>query len=474
MGLLFFSLLGIGAIMGFMDGNDPDPEGEQNREADTPDPTNPEVTPDLTNPEVAPDLTNPEVTTDLLAPEAPTLGKGTIKVTDTVWSVDDGSKTAGNAYHVTANVYDITTGSGDDTLVIESDLLGAAFLGDGDDAVWGGEGRDALRGEAGNDSLYGGGGNDSIVDVEGENSIYGGDGDDFIRASSGSTIVGGDGADSFGLNLSTSAESPLRVLDYDPDMDRLKDIRLYVSDGDIFDLNAVAREDGTGADLMFDGRVLAEVFGASADDLTDIPVNVSVDGGVFTDDDTGRNIRGNWDLPETVFAGGGDDTIHGGPGDLLDAGDGNDLVFAYGQFSQDVSDPSAMSTVQGGPGDDVILSSNGNVLAGGDGADIFGLSLTQYNGAGTGSGFDLAESVITDFNPAQDVVYIEGAFIMQAGGTMEDLEETLSIQVWSSGLGADILVGDEIIARVTGGQTLRVEDLVIAENGLGTDLLGYH
>ena len=100
--------------------------------------------------------------------------------------------------------------------------------------------------------------------------------------------------------------------------------------------------------------------------------------------------------------------------------------------------------------------------------------MSQYSGGGTESGFDLTESIITDFNPAQDVIYIEGSFISQAGGTVEEPEETMSVQVWPDGLGADILAGDEVIARVTGGQTLLVEDLVIAENGLETELLGWH
>lgn len=456
MEMLLLSLLGLGMFGVLMDGNDPESGGEQDVEPDPVDPT------------------NPDETTDLLAPEPPTLGESAFEITDTVGSVDDSTRTEGGAYHVTDNEYFVRTGSGDDTLVIEGDIFGTAVLGDGDDAAWGGEARDILHGAAGNDSLFGGDGDDDLFDFEGENSIYGGDGDDFIRASNGSTIVGGDGADSFSLYLSTSAESPLRVLDYDPEMDQLDDIRLSVSDGDIYDVTAVAREDGNGADLMFGDRVLAEVFGASVDDLIDIPITIDVNGGVFTDDDAAHTIRTNYDLPETISAGDGDDTISGGPGDLLDAGDGNDLIFAHGQFSQDVSNPSDMSTVQGGSGDDVILSSNGNVLTGGDGADIFGLSLTQYNEAGTGSGFDLTESIINDFDPAQDVIYIEDSFIAQAGGTVEELGETVSIQAWSNGLGADILVGDEVIARVTGGQTLRVEDLVIARNGLETEILGYH
>ncbi|MFY0682700.1 MAG: hypothetical protein JXR13_19160 [Thalassovita sp.] len=447
MEIILLSLLGFGVLAGLMDGDSPEPEVGNDEEPGSP---------------------------DRLAPEAPTLGEGAIDVTDTVGQINDGASTVGGAYQVTDNAYDITTGSGEDTLVIEGDVFGVAFLGDGDDAVWGGEGRDVLLGEGGNDSLFGGDENDDLIDTDGENSIYGGAGDDFIRGSNGSTIVGGDGADEYDLHLSTSAENPLRLLDYDPDTDRLNGIRFFVSDGDTSDVNFVARETGDGVDVMFGDSVLAEVFGASVDDFIDIPVTIVVDGGTFTDDDTGHNILSNFYLPETISASGGDDTIRGGPGDLLDAGDGNDLVFASGQLTQDVSNPSVMSTVQGGSGDDIILSSNGNVLTGGDGADIFGLSLTQYGGGGPGSGFDLTESRITDFDPTQDTIYIEHGFILQADGTVEDLEATISIQVWSNGLGADILAGDEIIARVTGGQTLRVEDLVVAENGLRVDILGYH
>jgi Ca2+-binding RTX toxin-like protein len=369
--------------------------------------------------------------------------------------------------------YDIETGRGDDTLVVDGSVLGTVFLGDGDDAAWGGDLRDVMRGEGGDDSLYGGGGDDVLVDTEGENILFGGEGDDFIRGSSGSTLVGGEGADEFELTLSSNAENPLQVLDYDPETDLLSGIHLLVSDGDTYDVTAVAREAGDGANLMFGDRVLAEVFGASVDDLMDIPVRISLDGGAFTDDETGHLIDGDYFSPETISAGGGDDTVSGGPGDLVDAGDGNDQVAVHGQFSQDVSNPSDMSTVQGGLGDDIILSSNGNELAGGEGADIFGLSLTQYNAAGTGAGFDLTESVITDFNPAEDVIYIESGFITQEGGRADEPEATLSIEVWTDGLGADILAGDQVIARVTGGQSLRVADLMIAQS-LESSLLGSH
>lgn len=395
-------------------------------------------------------------------------------VTESVGSLDNSDRTQGGAYLVTDNNYEVRTGSGDDTLVMEGDIFGKAVLGGGDDAVWGSEGRDLLYGGAGDDRLFGGQGDDSLYDIEGENTLYGGDGDDFILASSGSTIVGGNGADTFSLYLSTNVDNPLQVLDYDPGVDQLDGIRLHVADGDNYDLTAVAREDGAGTDLIFDGRVIAEVYGASVDDLAEVSFDIIVDGGTYTDDDTGHVIRSDYYQPETIFGGGGDDTIHGGPGDQLDAGDGNDIIFAHGQLSLGTSNPVDMSTVYGGSGDDIILSSDGNVMTGGDGADIFGLSSSHYSGGATSSGFDLTESIITDFDPAQDVIYLEGGFIQQAGGTPDDLATTLSIQVWSSGEGADILAGAEVIARVTGGQTLRVEDLVIAENGLGTELLGYH
>jgi len=452
--MVLLSLLGLGLFAGLLDGDDAEPEDTESEAA-------------------APEGTEPEFF-DLSPPEPPTLDGTVFDITESVGQIDDGTRTEGGAYRVTDNAYEVTGGSGDDTIVVEGDIFGRAFLGDGDDAVWGDEGRDILHGEAGNDSLFGGDGDDTLIDIEGENSLYGGDGDDFIRASSESTIVGGDGADTFHLNLSTDAESPLRLLDYDPEMDGSIEIRLLVSDGDAFDLTAVAREDGDGTDLMFNDRVLAEIYGASVDDLVDIPVSIETDGGTYTDDDADHSIISNFVLPETISAGGGDDVIYGGPGDMVDAGDGNDLIFASGQFAQDIQDPADMSTIQGGSGDDTILSTNGNVLAGGDGADIFGLSGSQYNAAGTGSGFDLTESIITDFDPAQDVIYIEGGLITQEGGTEDDLAATLSIQVWSNNDGADILAGEEVIARVTGGQTLRIEDLMIAANGLEAEILGFH
>lgn len=454
MELLLLSMLGLGVFAGLMDVVD------QNEQQDAQD----------QDPAPAP----PESTPDLIAPEPLNIGENAVKVTNETGPVNDSGQNIGRAYNVTDNAYNIQTGDGDDTLVFDDNVSGSALLGDGNDTAWGGEGRDAIRGEAGDDSLYGGGGGDTLIDIEGNNIIFGGDGDDFLRASNGSTMVGGSGADSFDLYLNANSDEPLRVLDFDPETDQIKGIRFSVTGTDDYDLSVVVRDDGDGVNVVSHNRVLAEVFGASVDDFKDIPVQIHLNGGTFTDDDGSHFINGSFNLSETIHGRSGDDFIIAGPGDVIDAGDGNDVILTHGQFASDIPNPTAMSTVSGGAGDDIIISTNGNVLSGGEGADRFALSLSQYSGGGTESGFNLTASVITDFDPAQDVIHIESGFIEQAGGNEEEPEKTLSIQPWSDGAGADILAGKEVIARVTGGQTLRVEDLVISVNGHETDLLGWH
>lgn len=413
------------------------------------------------------------------AQEAPSLGANAIELVDSednAINVNHSTRSSDTEYHIDADrwVYDIETGRGNDTVVADATTPGRIFLGDGDDQAWGGEGRDVLRGEAGDDDLYGRGGHDTLIDREGENYLHGGDGNDFLASNSGSTMIGGDGDDTFVLTLSTDAQAPLQILDFSPDEDQIQSINLHVSDGETFDLAAVAREDGDGTDLMFDGRVLAEIFGASEDDLAEVDVRVVVESGEYTDDDTGRVITSDFDTTSTIYAEGGDDTVSGSSGDVIYGGDGDDLIRVSGQLTADTASASDMSTASGGAGDDMILSSNGNILTGGEGEDIFGLSLSQYNGNGTGSAFDLTETIITDFNPDEDTLYIEGAFISQAGGTLDDVEATMAIEVWENGEGADVLAGDEVIARVTGGQTLTVQDLHIAEISLENEFFGAH
>ena len=173
-----------------------------------------------------------------------------------------------------------------------------------------------------------------------------------------------------------------------------------------------------------------------------------------------------------VFLGDGDDAAWGGErGEDLRGGARNDSLFGGGR-NDDIRDVDGESSIYGGAGDGHILASNGSTIEGGDDADNFDPSLSQYCRLGTVGHTAVKASIITDFDPAVDTIYIEEDLIQQRGAI--GLDATISIQAWSNGFGADILADDEIIARVHGGQTLRVEDLMIAGHGLEEELLSHH
>ncbi|MCB1405100.1 MAG: hypothetical protein KDK01_02275 [Rhodobacteraceae bacterium] len=425
-----------------------------------------------TDGDLGPDGEDPDYT----PPLPPELGDDAILIDQNGGETDDSDTADADEYRLTGSNHRLNTGGGDDLVVADGADLSVVYLGDGDDTALGGEERNVFWGEAGDDALYGGGGNDSLLDTQGANLLHGGAGDDFLRGGDESTLVGGAGRDTFELHLSTRAGVPLLVADFDPDEDSISAIHAQAVDGDELSLRYVEREDGTGTDIYSGDRHLAAVNGASTADLNEALVVVQTNGGRFSDGDGGNVIRNDFDAVETIFGNGGDDTIYGFHGDVIDGGDGDDLLFGTGRFADDLDQEEAgtMSTLSGGAGDDIILSTNGNVITGGAGADTIGLSLSQYNGAGTGAGFDLTASIITDFNPEEDVIYLEAGFITQEGGSVSNPAATLSIEVWEDGTGANIMAGDQVIARVAGGQSLTVADLRISENGLESDLLGHH
>ena len=156
---------------------------------------------------------------------------------------------------------------------------------DGDDMISGGDGHDELHGELGNDDLYGGAGDDSLFGHVGDDYLSGDGGDD--------TLTGGDGQDHL-----------------------------------------------TG--------------GAGADSLS-------------------GNLQ--------------NDTLIGGAGsDLLFGGAGDDLLVGNDDDEQDF--------LNGGAGDDRILASVADIVNTGEGADV----VSVHEGA---------EAHVSDFNPAEDQIELE-------------------------------------------------------------------
>jgi len=145
-------------------------------------------------------------------------GADTVTVTrsgDTITSNVNGTIT--NRELSSISIITINTGSGNDTITIDDDVIGVTIdagagndriittdnadsiragdgndyviANEGDDSVYGGEGKDSLTGSAGRDKLYGenevdrlngGSGHDSIFGGSGDDRLYGGDGNDSL------------------------------------------------------------------------------------------------------------------------------------------------------------------------------------------------------------------------------------------------------------------------------------------------------
>jgi Ca2+-binding RTX toxin-like protein len=286
----------------------------------------------------------------------------------------------------------ISIGSGDDTVWM-SDTNGIAntlFGGNGGDTLGGGQGNDTLKGEDGADKLYGWLDDDSLIGGGGNDSLYGEMGNDILH--------GGDGAD---------------VLD----------------GGTGFD-TAWYYGDAAGVRVNFEFNYY-NVNSAAGDVLIDIECVVGTAFGDFIE-----AYRPGYAI--TVYASYGDDFISSGEdgfGDILDGGENNDWIEAFG-------------------GNDWLIGGAGrDRLDGGDGWDT-----AWYNSAPTGVDARLydnsqnkgeaAGDVLIDIEALvgsgfNDVLVGNGAVNALLGGDLND---------WLDGLGGgDYLYGgngnDSLIGR---------------------------
>ena len=121
-----------------------------------------------------------------------------ISPTTTLVGRADGSEIATDAFR---NIENVTTGSGNDTIVGDS-LANILKGGGGIDHIWAEGGNDTIYGGDGNDVLVGGAGgsapsgNDTIYGEAGNDQLFGEDGNDYLDGGLGSdTLSGGAGND---------------------------------------------------------------------------------------------------------------------------------------------------------------------------------------------------------------------------------------------------------------------------------------
>jgi Ca2+-binding RTX toxin-like protein len=164
----------------------------------------------------------------------------------------------------------------------------------------------------------------------------------------------------------------------------------------------------------------------------------------------------------------GEDTLHGGAGaDTLVGGDGADLIFAgqlfstsgwgvnTGGFKTIGTTDADIDSISGGAGNDWISAGAGDVIDGGDGFDVLdydlvntttGLTVSTVGGAPTGIPGSLAnvEDVRFHFGSGADVFTGgAGADVVSGGGGADSLSGGNGNDVLGGGLGADTLLGGE-------------------------------
>lgn len=165
---------------------------------------------------------------------------------------------------------EIDGGGGDDNI----DVAGTfPFRGEtGADLVLGGEGDDALTGSGGllfedriliSDIIS----ETEIVRIVETDTLVGGEGDDRLVSRAGAVLTGGAGVDVFGVDVvrpvpeGAEALPPTQITDFEADTEEL--VLALPTGKDVSNITIEDRPDGTGADILLDGSVIAEVTGGA-------------------------------------------------------------------------------------------------------------------------------------------------------------------------------------------------------------------
>jgi len=257
--------------------------------------------------------------------------------------------------------------TGNDTISggADNDTL---FGGSGNDSILGGSGRDSLSGDAGDDTLDGQGGNDTLDGGAGDDTIAwdgDNDGDD--------TVVPGDGGDTITVT-GTGAADTFNVSQNGSDLviSRGTSSISVPTTGLAAGIETVVVNAGNGADTITIGNLdqvgaaILLVNGEDGDDTISAlgaaigRVRLQIDGGAGDDTLTGSDdadtILGGAGL-DVIAGNNGDDTLLGGAdADMISGGDGNDFI--DGNDGDD--------TALGDAGDDSLMGSFGNDMLVGD------------------------------------------------------------------------------------------------------------
>lgn len=258
-----------------------------------------------------------------------------------------------------------------------------------DDLMRGDSGPDIMNGDEGDDLIFGYQGDDTLSGDDDNDVLLGGDGDDVLLGNKGFDILlGGAGND---------------VLAGGPDGDLL-----------VGGAGADTLEGGAGDDILLDLSGANQLFGGAGDDIL---VSVGPIAGV--------DFSGIAGIVDQEIDAIGDDLY----GEAFRDSDTDDII---NEFLSADADPSA-DALYGGGGSDALFGDNADTLTGGNGNDAFGVLWMPGN--------DPVE--LTDYETAREeiVIVVED----QALGAM-----ALSFQDSTDGAAAEILLGGEVVATLTG------------------------
>ncbi len=291
----------------------------------------------------------------------------------------------------------------------------------GDDTLLGLAGNDQLHGLAGNDSLDGGDGNDALLGGVGDDTLIGGPGDDYwMDAGTGrSTIDGGAGNDYASLDY--TAETEDLTADYaDPVNGTIFETTTLRPLGFIRNVEGLFFYSGSGNDtLVFSATTRHNfIFGNDGNDR-------------LVGGDGGNDLYGG-DGANTLVGGNGNDQLFGGSGEdrLLGEG-GNDTIYASGD-NDSLDGGGGDDDLHGSQGDDTLIGVNSggahpgvaevDTFRGDAGADRFvlgGPTFVAYDDGNTATDGLGNRADILDFNPAEDVLQLQGSgndYLLQTVG----------------------------------------------------------
>lgn len=159
------------------------------------------------------------------------------------------------------------------------------------------------------------------------------------------------------------------------------------------------------------------MYGGEGDDfIWDTDDNNLIDGGA------GNDTLSSDGASDTLIGGAGNDSLSSGSGALMNGGTGNDTIRSDGG-----------STLIGGEGEDLLYATSNSLLMGGTGTDAFTLDFLNYQ----------SETVITDFDPATEVVNVQ---LPSDIGALEYVQD-----------------GDDTILRNADGVLVRLQGVVASD-----------